>query len=161
MWAFFLRQSPHQKCSHFSRSTSPIKWEPFGEFDRFFNDALSPIPRSGGVGFDLSVDVYEKDGSVVAEMNLPGMDPEKLDVTVEESYLTIAGSREEKIEDKDEDKHYFRKEIRRGSFERTVHLPCAVEKEGVEAEYDQGTLKVVMKKQTENKNGKVKITVKK
>lgn len=140
---------------------SLIKWEPFGDFDRFFNDSMGLSNRLQNMSFDLSIDVYEEGGNVVAEMNLPGVDPEKLDISVEDGYLTIAGSREETKEENDKDKHYYSKEIKRGSFSRMVRLPYDVEKEKVEAEFEQGVLKVVLPKRAGGGDGKVKVTVKK
>ncbi|NBD73726.1 Hsp20 family protein [Patescibacteria group bacterium] len=140
---------------------SLIKWEPFDEFDRFFRDASAfPMLRgSGQGGFDLAVDVYEDGDNLVAEMNLPGIDPEKVDVEVEDNYLRIAGRREE-VNEKKEKSHYA-KEIRRGSFERAIALPDLVDQEGTTAEYDGGVLKVVMPKKAHEPKGKVKIDVKK
>ncbi len=134
-----------------------IIWEPFGDIDRFFEDLPSlAFPK---MGWDLAVDVYEKDNNVIAEMNLPGIDPEKIDISVEDNYLRVTGSREESKEEKQ--KHYYSKEIRRGSFERMVRLPATVQKSKVTAEYKNGGLTITLPKTTETKTGKVKIQVKK
>ncbi len=139
---------------------SLIKWEPFDEFDRFFRDASAfPMLRNGQGGFDLAVDVYEDGENLVAEMNLPGIDAEKIDVEVEDNYLRIAGRREE-VNEKKEKSHYA-KEIRRGSFERVVALPDMVEQEKVAAEYENGVLKITMPKRAQESRGKVKVAVKK
>lgn len=134
-----------------------VKWEPFSEFDRFFNDFPSLATREGG--WDLSVDLYEEGGNVVAQMNVPGVDPDKLDISVEDNFLRIAGSRED--EQEKEDKHYYSKEIRRGGFERVVRLPQDVERKKVEATYDDGVLKVVMPKKEPSDEDKIKVQVKK
>lgn len=135
-----------------------IKWEPFNDLDRFFGDFPSMnLPK---ISFDLAVDLYEEKGNVVAKMNLPGIDPEKIDVRVEGGYLHVSGSREEEKEEKD--KHYYRQEIRRGSFERAVRLPEGVQRDNVTAEYESGVLKVTLpKKAGGEKEGKVTVTVKK
>lgn len=134
-----------------------VKWEPFGEFDRFFDDF--PFRGVRTVGRDMAVDLYEKDGSIVAEMNISGIDPEKVDVSVEGEYLRIGGAREEEKEQ--DDKQFYSKEICRGSFERIIHIPEAVNDEAVEAEYKDGILKVTMPKREEKKKDKVKVVVKK
>lgn len=134
-----------------------IKWEPFGELDRMFEDFPSvALPK---MGWDMAVDVFEEKGNVVAEMNLPGIDPEKINVSVENEYLRISGSREEEKETKE--KHYYSKEIRRGSFERVVRLPQDVIKEKVEADYKNGVLRVTFPKAVGAPTGKVKVKVKK
>lgn len=136
-----------------------IKWEPFGDIERFFGDFPS-FPKLEKIGWDLAVDVFEKDNSIIAEMNLPGIDPDKIDISVEDNYLRISGSREDSKEEKK--KHYYSKEIRRGSFERLVRLPDAVEKDKVKAEYKNGNLMITLPKAAASlKAGKVKVQVKK
>lgn len=136
---------------------SLIKWEPFGEIDQFFDD----FPRRGfrNFGRDMAIDLYEEDNAIIAEMNISGVNPDDVDITVEGGYLRITGAREE---EKEEDKkHFYSKEICRGSFERTVRIPEPVEETAVEAEYADGVLKVVMPMREEEKKEKVKIQVKK
>jgi len=134
-----------------------IKWEPFGEIDRFFNDF--PTQNFLKFGRDMAVDLYEEGNNVVAEMNISGIDPEKIDVTLEGNYLRIAGVREEEKEHKD--KQFYSKEISRGSFERTVRLPQAVVEEKTEAEYKDGVLKILMPKTEGKKKEKIKVMVRK
>ena len=133
-----------------------IKWEPFGELDRFFDGF--PAPGLGHMG-DMAVDVYEDGGNVIAEMNIPGIQPEHVDVTVEGNYLRICGKREEEKEKKT--KQFYSKEIHRGSFERALRLPCPVNEGKVTAEYKDGVLKVLLPKLEEKKAGKVKVIIKK
>ena len=135
---------------------SLIKWEPFGGIDDFFAD----FPRNNllKTSSDLAVDVYEKEGKIFAEMNIPGMKPDEIDVAVEDNYLRITGSHKEEKEDTQ--KHYYKKEIRQGSFERLVALPCPVDKEKVEAEYENGKLCITMPKSEKTKGHKVNIKVK-
>src|SRR3989338_1941118 len=128
-------------------------WRPFGE--RFFDEDF-PVVTLPKLGWDLAVDVYEKDGNVIAEMNLPGIDPDKIDISVEDDYLRVSGSREEKKETKEEE--YYSKEIKRGSFERTVKLSHAVKKDKADATYKDGVLKITIPKD-EKKEGTVKVKV--
>lgn len=138
---------------------SLIKWEPFDEFDRFLRDVQPLMPARGGqVGFDMAVDVYEDGNDIVAEMNIPGLKADDIDVEVEDAYLRIVGRREE-VQEKKEKNHYA-KEIRRGSFERVVQLPDMVEQENVSAEYKDGVLKVRMPKRESVPDKKVKVVVK-
>lgn len=136
-----------------------IPWKPFDELDRFFSDEdlfLSVLPRfqAGPV-----MDVYETDKNVVAEVNLPGVDPEKVDVSVKNGILRVSGSSEEKTEEKK--KGYWRKEIRKGSFERAVRLPSEVQEDKVNATYEKGVLKIVIPKtKAKAAEKKVKIKVK-
>ncbi len=131
-----------------------IRWESFGDIDRFFED----FPAFPKQGIDLAVDVYEKNNNVIAEMNLPGIDPDKIEVSVEDNYLRVSGSREESTEEKK--KHYYSKEIRRGSFERVVRLPAEVQKDKAVAEYKNGELIITLPKAISIESGKVKVLVK-
>jgi HSP20 family protein len=132
-----------------------VKWEPFREIDSFFDDMRAPMLGMSG---DMAIDMYEEGNNIIAEMSMPGIDGEKVDVTVDGNYLRVVGTREETQEKKD--KHFYSKEIRRGSFERAVRIPEAVAEDKVEAEYKDGVLKVTMPKAEEGR-GKVKVVVKK
>jgi HSP20 family protein len=136
---------------------SLIKWEPFDDFDRIFRD-LSLSPSLKMSNFDLACDVYEDDANLVAEMNLPGLDGENIDVEVEDNHLRISGRREE-VQEKKEKSHYA-KEIRRGSFERAIPLPNAVKPDQVEAEYANGVLKITMPKKEGIESNKIEVKVK-
>jgi len=132
-----------------------IPWRPFEELESFFENENWMLP----VRFrEPAMDVYETEKEVIAEINLPGIDPEKVNVSVENQILRVNGTSEEKKEEKK--KGYWRKEIRRGAFERVVSLPCAVDENKVEANYEKGILKIVMlkleKKASQGKKIKIK-----
>ncbi|OGG53839.1 hypothetical protein A3H16_03790 [Candidatus Kaiserbacteria bacterium RIFCSPLOWO2_12_FULL_53_8] len=141
-----------------------IKWEPLSELDRFFDNRFFPAisfpSTSSKLGWDLAVDLYEEKENVIAKMTLPGINPDNLDISVEDDLLRISGKREEEKETKEKD--YYSKEIRRGSFSRTVGLPKSVEASRVAAEYTDGVLKVTMPiaKGKEEKIVKVKVAKK-
>jgi len=130
-----------------------IKWEPFNDLNSFFEDA-----RPSFLGGDMAIDMYEEGQNIIAEMNLAGVDPEKVNVSVEGNYLRITSEREEESEKKE--KHFYSKEIRRGSFERAVRIPENIDEGSVTAEYSQGVLKVILPKK-EGVKEKIKIEVKK
>jgi HSP20 family protein len=138
---------------------SLIPWKPFSDLDKFFSDEdwLMPVfPR-----VELAkpaMDVKETDKEIIAEVEIPGFDPKKVDVSVEDGVLKVSGRAEEKKEEKE--KGYWRKEIRKGSFERMVRLPVAVKENAVKATYEKGLLKIVMPKAKAKPSSKVKIQVK-
>jgi len=138
---------------------SLIPWRPFSDLDKFFGDDDWLLPVFPRMDFTKpAMDVKETEKEVVAEVEIPGFDPEKVDVSVEDGVLKVRGSMDEKKEEKD--KGYWRKEIRKGSFERMVRLPVAVKEDAVEATYEKGVLKIVMPKAEEKPSSKVKIQVK-
>lgn len=134
-----------------------VKWEPFKEFERLFDNDLMPFFPQAKIGWDLAVDVYEEKENIIFEMNLPGIDPKLIDVSFQNGYLKIAGKREEEKETKE--KNYFFKEIKRGTFERKVELPTKVKTEKAEAIFKNGMLKIVVPKLVEELTGKVNIKV--
>lgn len=135
-----------------------IKWDPFGDFERFFGEDFSPMPMPK-IGWDLATDVYEEDNNVVAEMNIPGIDSQKIDISIKDGYLRVSGSREEEKEKKRKD--YYSKEIRRGSFERVVKLPAEVDESKTKAEHKDGVLRIVMPKISKEKpSRKIKVETK-
>lgn len=138
---------------------SLIPFKPFSDMDRFFGDddwLLPVFPRVELI--KPAIDMYETDKDVVAEVNIPDFDPEKVDVSVEDGILKVKGSMEEKKEEKE--KEYWRKEIRKGSFERMMRLPTAVKEDEVEATYQKGVLKIIMPKAESKSSPKIKIHVK-
>lgn len=118
-----------------------IKWQPFNELERFFDERplASMFPK---LGWDLAVDVYEEEKSVFAKMSLPGVKPEELEISIDKDVLTVSGTREEETET--EKKDYYSKEIRRGSFSRSVSLPKIVDAEAAKADYTSGVLTIAM-----------------
>lgn len=134
-----------------------IKWDPRVEFDRFFEEF--PTLSFPKINNDLAVDVYEKNGNLIARMNIPGVDPEKIDISTEDDILRISGSHEEEKEK--EGKNYYRKEIKSGSFFRSVLLPKNIDSEHVKAEYKDGVLQVTMPVAKEQKKSNIKVVVKK
>jgi len=137
-----------------------IPLRPFHDFDRFFEDEewLPFVPQRGVWG--PAMDIYETEKDVIAELDLPGIDPDKVEVSVKHQILRVKGEMEEKKEAKE--KGYLRREIRKGSFERTVRLPVPVKEDKVEAIYEKGLLKIVMPKLEAKKppERKIKIRVK-
>jgi HSP20 family protein len=127
----------------------------FDDMDRLMDDAWLPVMRPH---FAPAVDVYEEKDNVVAEMPLAGVDPEKVEITVEDNILTVSGKNEHKSEV--DEKNYYRKEVRYGAFSRSVALPKAVKGEQAEATFDKGILKIVMPKAEEAKPKTIKVKAK-
>ncbi|MFA5133971.1 MAG: Hsp20/alpha crystallin family protein [Patescibacteria group bacterium] len=131
---------------------SLIRWNPFfmeDPFEDFLGEAKSMMP---------AMDVYEKDGKVVVESPLPGIDPKNVKVEVRDGILTLSG--EEKAESEVDEKNYYRKEVRHGSFHRSVRLPAEVLEDKVEAVFKNGILKITAPKAKEKEVKKaIKIKV--
>lgn len=129
-----------------------LPWTPTHELDRFFDDSWF------GEGFAPALDVYQDKDNVIVEAAVIGINPEDVEVTVENDVLTITGKTEDRQEVKRED--YYRKEIRSGAFSRSVILPMRVEGDKAEAHYNKGVLKVVIPKAEEVKPKRIAVKVK-
>jgi len=136
-----------------------VPWKPFEEIEKLFREEdLFPVIPTRWQKVPR-MDVYETDKDIVAEVEAPGVKPENIDISLRDGVLTIKGQGEEKKEEKD--KNYYRKEIRKGYFERSVVLPTEVKEEEVKATYKDGVLKIVMPKKEEKETKGTKIKVEK
>jgi HSP20 family protein len=135
-----------------------MKWEPFQTFEKMFEDfPLLPVLPTFKTGWDLAVDLYTDKGNLVAEMNLPGVEPKELDITFQKGTLRVAGK---KIEEKEvKEKEFYRKEIHRGVFEKIIQLPFEVQGEKTEAHYKDGVLKILMPMKEEVKKQTIKVQI--
>lgn len=139
-----------------------IRWSPFfDQFDEMEKHMLSNFPtlRSSAEAFMPAIDVYETKDDVMVESALAGVDPENVDIAIENNVLTLRG--ETKKEQEIEEKDYYRKEVRHGSFYREVALPCPVEGEKAEATFEKGMLKIQIPKRPEAQKKTIKVNFKK
>lgn len=122
-------------------------------------ESMLPTVRGNQFGFTPAVDMYEDKDNIVIETQLGGIDPDKVDIAIENNVLSIKGESEKKSEV--DDKNYYRKEIRRGSFYRSIPLPTKVDGENASAVNEDGILKITIPKAPEVKPKTIKIQSKK
>ncbi len=125
---------------------SLIRWAPmdmFSDMDDMFNRLPAMMP-SQMKAFVPPLDMYETDTAVVVELPLAGVRPEDVAVSVQKGVLVVKG--EQKKEHEVEEKNYYRKEVRAGSFYREIALPSPVVEDGVTAEFEGGILKITAPK---------------
>lgn len=137
-----------------------VKWDPFAEMEEMF----SRLPAVRGAhsmqnAFVPALDVYEDKDNIIVETSLAGVDPKNVEVSVEKRVLTIKG--EHKKEHEVDEKNYYRKEVRSGSFSRQVPLPVPVLEDDVSAQFENGILKITCPKSAPTKAKKVKVEIKK
>ncbi len=104
-----------------------------------------------------AVDVYETDDEVVIKAELPGTKKEDVEVTATEDRVVLSG--ESTTTEEVDEENYYRREMRYGSFRRSVALPHAIDPEAVSAKFADGVLEVRAPKTPEPTEGK-KIEVK-
>jgi HSP20 family protein len=115
-------------------------------FDRMFDDWTKLLPLHRPLGRPwaddvIHVDEFRQNGSLVIRAELPGLDPDKdVEITVDHGMLTIEAERHE--DTKVEEKGYLRREMRYGSFSRTLPLPARVTEADIKASYTDGILEI-------------------
>lgn len=134
---------------------SPFFFEPFDGMDKMMEEMGRLSPRTAG-GIVPPVDMYETAEAVVVETSMPGVDPNKIEISVENGMLSIKAESERKTEV--DDKNYYRKEVRYGSVFRQVALPTNVQEKNAQAAYTNGILRISLPKTEEKKSIKIELT---
>lgn len=109
------------------------------DFDRIVRRAFGSASSGTGFGPALPMDSVRRDGEVVLRFDVPGFDPEKIDVTVDRGVLTVSGTREET---RTEGETHVVRERQFGSFTRRVRLSDNLDADAIEATNHDGVLEV-------------------
>jgi HSP20 family protein len=133
------------------------------EIDRLFEDfsfarpARSIFPFASPTALSPAMELAAKDGGYELSVELPGLEQKDIDVEYADGILTVSGEKREESEKKDSG--YLLSERRYGSFRRQLTLPSDVDPETISATFEQGVLKLAMKKdkQAEGRTKKIKI----
>ena len=125
--------------------------------DQLFDNAFV-MPRDGGWANMPKVDVMENDNNVVVKAEMPGFDPENIDVRVEGNMLTLRGEVSQETQNEQEEGHYHVHERRMSSFARAIPLPSDVDAEGAQANFDNGILTLTLPKREEAKSKRINIS---
>ncbi|PIR77398.1 MAG: hypothetical protein COU30_02685 [Candidatus Magasanikbacteria bacterium CG10_big_fil_rev_8_21_14_0_10_38_6] len=118
-------------------------------------NSMLPTVRGKQFGFTPAIDMYEDKDNIIVETQLGGINPENVDISIENNVLCLKGESEKKSEV--DDKNYYRKEIRRGSFYRSISLPTKVDGESAKAINEDGILRITIPKAPEVKPKTIKI----
>lgn len=108
------------------------------EFERQFDRAFQQITGNGH-GTGMAMDGIRRDDDVILRFDLPGIDPETVDITVDRGVLSVTARRDEEI---GENERPFVRERMMGTFTRRVYLPDHLDADAIEAAYDNGVLAV-------------------
>ncbi len=101
------------------------------------------------------VSVWTNDEGALLSAEVPGVDPEKIEVSVVGDTVTISGSRAP--EQATEGVEFLRRERGQGGFQRSLHLPFKVDAEHVEARCKDGILRVTLPKAQEARARKIEV----
>jgi HSP20 family protein len=123
------------------------------EFERQF-DRLARQAAAEGTGALMPMDGVRRGDDVVLRFDLPGIDPDSIEVTVDRGVLTVGARREEEYT---EDERVFVRERVMGAFTRRVYLSEHLDAEKIEAAYNNGVLAVRIPVMEKAKPRKVEI----
>lgn len=118
---------------------------------RFWNGEEAGFAHAFAPALDLS----ETPNAFALRMDIPGMEAKDIEIQVRGNTVTVSGQRKEEREDKTSAFH--RIERRRGSFWRTISLPCDVNEDEVAAEYAKGVLNLTLPKSDVAKGKKIAV----
>ncbi len=125
-------------------------WTPMGTlkqemdrlFDRFFEPRAEEFFALGE--WAPSLDLTETKEALVAKIEVPGIDPKDIQISLQEQLLTVKGEKKQEKEEKDERHHRIERSY--GAFTRAVRLPVAVDGEKVTATFKNGLLTITLPK---------------
>lgn len=125
-------------------------------FEQAFGDALTregeEVPTAG---WTPAVDIAETEDHLVLYAELPGVSKDQVEITLDDSVLTVRG---ERALGEDHDRESFHRiERAYGAFQRSFRLPANVRSDGVQARFQDGVLRIDVPKVEESKPRKIQI----
>jgi len=141
-----------------------MRYQPWGNLDRLqrelsqmFEHPASQNPEDAVSASDWSpaVDVKEEDKQFLISADLPGVNPDDIEVHMENGLLTISGER--KSEKKDEREGYKRVERMRGTFFRRFNLPDSADADAISAKSNHGVLEITIPKRAAEKSRRISV----
>jgi HSP20 family protein len=138
------------------------RWDPFrdlmgiqGELNQLFGRAFGQGEAAGGTSWAPALDVFEDRERFVIKVDLPGLGPEDVEISVEEGTLTLSGERPFYKELDEAGFHGV--ERRFGAFARSLNLPSTADPNRIEASFDAGLLTITVPKKEEAKPRKIQV----
>lgn len=142
------------------------RWDPFSDLtflqdrvNQLFNQPFAvwrnPEQSLGSANFFPPVDIYEDDHSIILQAEIPGIHEKDLDIRLENNVLTISGER--KLQNEEKKENFHRIERHYGRFSRSFGLPATVDPDSVNADFENGVLKVTLAKREEAKSRQIRI----
>jgi HSP20 family protein len=140
--------------------TTMMRWDPFQDL-RSAQDEMAQMNPTLAHALGLhtqqgnarttawapALDISERKDAYLVTVELPGLTPEDLDITMEDGLLTIQGERQFTSESSEQ--QYHRVERRYGAFRRAITLPAHVTAEGIQASFEDGVLQILVPKAEE------------
>jgi HSP20 family protein len=102
-----------------------------------------------------ALDISERKDAYLVTVELPGVETDDLEITMEDGLLTIQGERH--FAHDSSEQQFHRVERRYGAFRRSITLPAQVQAEQIEASFDNGVLQILVPKMEEAKPKRIQV----
>jgi HSP20 family protein len=151
--------------------TTMMRWDPFQDLRSAQDEMAQMSPmlahalglharqqgndRAMTTAWAPALDISERKDAYLVTVEVPGVEPEDLDITMEDGLLTIKGERQFTSESSEQ--QYHRVERRYGAFRRSITLPAQVQADHIEATFDNGVLQIVVPKAEEAKPKRIQV----
>jgi HSP20 family protein len=148
--------------------TTMMRWDPFQDLRSAQDEMAQMSPMlAHALGLHTqqanarasawvpALDISERKDAYLVTVELPGLKPEDLDITMEDGLLTIQGERQFTSESSEQQFH--RVERRYGAFRRSITLPAHVMAEGIQASFEDGVLQILVPKAEEAKPKRIQV----
>src|ERR687896_932214 len=140
------------------------RWEPFrelrkmqGNLDRLWRDLGHGGGDEGDVeSWAIPLDVVQQGDYIVVKASVPGVNPEDIDVSIENDVLTIKGHTKEDREH--QEGNYLMRERRAGSFYRALRLPDTLDSDQAQSHYEHGVLSITFPRMESKRAKRLHIT---
>jgi HSP20 family protein len=140
---------------------SVVRFDPFREIttlredmNRLFSRSLGDSPAAVNA-WSPAVDIFDAPDAIVLKAELPGINPDDIDIEVDDNVLSITGER--RFEEHVEEGRYHRVERAYGRFQRSITLPPNVRADQITAGVENGVLEVRVPKAEEAKPRKIAV----
>jgi HSP20 family protein len=147
--------------------TTMMRWDPFQDLRSAQDEMAQMSPmlahalglhaqqQGSATAWAPALDISERKDAYLVTVELPGVEADDLEITMEDGLLTIQGERQFTSESSEEQFH--RIERRYGAFRRSITLPAQVQAEQIEASFDNGVLQIVVPKMEEAKPKRIQV----
>ena len=138
------------------------RWDPFRDL-RMVEDSMNRFLRgyspvaAGNEEWNIAIDVLQRGDEIVVKASVPGVNPDGIDLAIEDNILTIRAERKSDFENGQAE--YLIQERPMGMFYRALRLPDTVDAEKIQSSYENGVLTIVLPKAEEKKRKQIKIEV--
>jgi HSP20 family protein len=150
--------------------TTMMRWDPFQDLRSAQDEMAQMSPmlaqalglhaqqgsgRATPMAWAPALDISERKDAYLVTVELPGVEADDLEITMEDGLLTIQGERH--FAHDSSEQQFHRVERRYGAFRRAITLPAQVQAEQIEASFDNGVLQILVPKMEEAKPKRIQV----